>query len=67
MRKGVGRALLNAAERWARDIGAARLTTEASLIAHPFFMKSGWLVVEEEHVERKGVILTRYKMQKELV
>lgn len=65
--RGVGRTLLNAAEQWAINNGAARLTTEASLVAHPFFLKRGWLVVEEEHVERKGVVLKRYRMQKALV
>lgn len=64
--RGVGRTLLNAAEDWAKDNGATQLTTEASLVAHPFFLKRGWVVVEEEHVERKGVILKRYKMQKNL-
>jgi putative acetyltransferase len=64
--RGVRRTLLNAAEQWARDNGATRLTTEASLVAHPFFLKHGWLVVEEEHVERKGVVLKRYKMRKDL-
>lgn len=65
-RMGVGRRLLDAAERWARDQGAERLTTEASLVAQPFFSKNGWLVVEKEHVERRGVMLARYKMQKDL-
>lgn len=65
-RKGLGRALLNAAERWAKANGATQLTTEASLVARPFFEKSGWLVSEEEHVDRKGMILTRYKMRKDL-
>lgn len=65
--KGVGKALLNTAERWAKDNGAVRLTTEASLIAHPFFLKSGWLVMAEERIDRQGVILTRYRMQKDLI
>ena len=64
---GVGKALLNAAEQWAKEHGATQLTTEASLVARPFFLKSGWLVIEEEHVERKGVILMRSKMQKGLL
>ncbi|HAW48493.1 MAG TPA: GNAT family N-acetyltransferase [Roseovarius sp.] len=63
---GVGRALLREAERWAKDRGAKRLTTEASLVARPFFLKSGWHVVMEERVERRGVILTRCKMHKAL-
>jgi putative acetyltransferase len=65
--QGVGTALLSAAERWAKDKGATRLATEASLIARPFFLKNGWLVLEEEHVERNNVILTRFKMHKDLV
>ncbi|QRZ13300.1 GNAT family N-acetyltransferase [Paracoccus methylovorus] len=65
--KGIGRVLLDAAEQWAKANGAARLTTEASLIARPFFEKSGWLLLEEEDVLRNGVNLTRYKMQKDLV
>jgi len=65
-KRGVGTALLGSAERWAQDKGATRLTTEASLIARPFFLKNGWLVMEEERVERKGVLLTRFKMQKDL-
>lgn len=64
--KGVGRTLLNAAEGWAKDNGATHLTTEASLVAHPFFLKRGWVVVEEEHIERKGAVLKRYRMQKDL-
>ncbi len=65
-KRGVGTALLSSVERWAKDNGATRLTTEASLIARPFFLKNGWLVLEEERVERKGVLLTRFKMQKDL-
>ena len=63
-RRGVGRALLNAAERWASANGATRFTTEASLIARPFFEKNGWSVLEDESVSRHGVILNRFKMQK---
>lgn len=65
-KQGVGTALLSAAERWAKGRGATRLTTEASLIARPFFLKNGWLVLEEERVERKGVFLTRFRMHKDL-
>lgn len=65
--RGVGRTLLNAAEQWAIDRGATCLTTEASLVAQPFFLKHGWIVVEEEQVERKGIVLKRCRMQKALV
>lgn len=63
-RHGVGRALLNTAEQWASANGATRFTTKASLVARPFFEKSGWSVLKEENVSRNGVILSRFKMQK---
>lgn len=63
-RRGVGRALLNAAERWASANGATRFATEASLVARPFFEKNGWSVLEEESVSCNGVILSRFRMQK---
>lgn len=63
-RMGVGQALLKNVEQWAKDNGATQLTTDASLVAWPFFLKNGWHVTNEEHVERNGVTLTRYKMHK---
>lgn len=65
--KGTGRALLHSAEKWAKANGVPRLSTKASIVARPFFEKDGWLVLEEEHASRHGVLLTRYKMQKNLV
>lgn len=64
--RGVGRLLLNTVERWARGHGAKRLTTDASMAAHPFFETNGWSVLEEEIIYRKGVTLKRYKMQKDI-
>jgi putative acetyltransferase len=64
--RGAGRALLNAAEQWASAHGATELSTAASLVARPFFERNGWSVLEEEQVERAGVFLTRFRMQKVL-
>lgn len=64
--KGIGGALLAAAEQSARAQGARDLTAEASLIAYPFFLKHGWHALEAEYVERNGVVLQRYRMQKAL-
>ncbi len=65
--KGVGRALLHAAEKWAKANGATRLTTAASIVARPLFEKDGWLALEEEQASRQGVLLTCYKMEKSLL
>ena len=41
----------------------ARLT-HASLTARPFFEKRGWHVVREQQVERRGVRLTNFVMER---
>ncbi len=45
--------------------GAERFVTHASVTAKPFFEKRGYRVVKEQQVERKGVMLTNYIMEKE--
>ncbi len=62
--KGTGSALLSAVEHWAAERAARRLTAAASLAARPFFEKHGWTVLHREEVERQGVSLPRYQMQK---
>lgn len=39
-------------------------TTHASLTARPFFEHRGYRVVREQQVERKGILLTNFVMQK---
>lgn len=39
-------------------------TTRASLTARPFFEHRGYRVVREQQVERKGILLTNFVMQK---
>lgn len=38
--------------------------THASITARPFFEKRGYRVVREQQVERKGILLTNYVMEK---
>lgn len=64
--KGIGSAILGRAEHLAMTQGATCLTTAASLAARPFFQKHGWVALKEEQVERGGVTLKRYQMQKHL-
>ena len=42
--------------------GARR--THASITARPFFERRGWHVVREQRVERRGVLLTNFVMEK---
>ena len=42
----------------------AKITTHASITARPFFLKRGYRVVREQQVERGGILLTNYVMEK---
>ncbi len=64
--RGVGRRLCEAAEREARDIGCAKISTEASITARPFFERLGFRVVREQTVVRQEVELTNFVMEKRL-
>lgn len=54
--RGVATALCDA-------LAGARLT-HASRTAKPFFEKRGWRVVKEQQVERHGVLLTNFVMER---
>ncbi len=43
---------------------AEKFTTQASITAKPFFEKRGYTAVKEQTVERRGVLLTNYIMEK---
>lgn len=43
---------------------ADKFSTHASVTAKPFFEKRGYKVVKEQQVERGGVLLTNYVMEK---
>ncbi len=64
--QGVGWHLYRRVEERARELGATRMTTEASKKARPFFERQGWSVDREQTVERNGVMLTNYRMSKRL-
>jgi putative acetyltransferase len=65
-RRGVATRLHEEVERLLRAQGCARLFTEASHIAVPFFERQGYRVVERQVVERRGVSLERFAMAKDL-
>lgn len=63
---GVGKFLYRAVEREARSLDLERIFTEASITAHPFFLRQGFRVVREQTVWRCGVGLTNFVMEKSL-
>lgn len=65
-RQGVATELVSALETAAREQGETGMTVHASITARPFFEKRGWWVVKEQQVERKGVLLTNFVMEKGL-
>lgn len=47
-----------------KEVNAERITTHASITARTFFEKRGYRVLYEQQVERDGVLLTNYVMEK---
>lgn len=58
--RGIARAVCDALETNRKG----RLTTHASVTAKPFFEKRGYRVVKAQEVERKGVRLQNFVMEK---
>lgn len=63
-RRGYATEIYNRLEAHAVEQGIKHLRTEASRISKHFFLKMGFRVVETELVERQGVQLERFKMDK---
>lgn len=58
--KGIAAAICDKLERGFSE----KLVTHASITARPFFEKRGYQVVKEQQVERHGILLTNYVMEK---
>lgn len=43
-----------------------KIITHASVTARPFFEKRGYVAVKEQQVERQGILLTNFVMEKEI-
>ena len=65
-RRGIGRQLLAAVVAEARWLGLARLFTEASITARPFFEAQGFLVRAPQVVTCRGVEFINYRMERVL-
>lgn len=61
--QGVASALCAALEAAART---DRIHTYASLTARPFFLRRSYRILQENQVERRGVLLTNFLMEKNL-
>ena len=59
--QGIATALCDALEA---AVSTPRITVHASITARPFFEKRGYTVVKEQQVQRRGVLLTNYVMEK---
>lgn len=59
-RKGVATAICDKLEEAVRG----KIVTHASITARPFFEKRGYKVIKEQQVERQGIILENFIMEK---
>ena len=59
-KKGIATAICNRLEQAVQG----DITTHASITAKPFFEKRGYRVVKEQQVERQGIFLTNFCMEK---
>ena len=62
--QGIASSICQELERYAYTMHAPKITVHASITARPFFEKRGYRVLREQQVERQGVLLTNYKMEK---
>lgn len=60
-RKGIATAICNQLEQAIQGT----IVTYASISARPFFEKRGYRVIKEQQVERQGIFLTNFIMEKE--
>jgi putative acetyltransferase len=65
--KGVGSKLLLAIEERAKTLNIAKLFTEASITAKPFFLTKGFKIIRKQSVELRGVKFKNFVMEKEIV
>ena len=65
-RRGIGRMLLDALIAEARRAGLARLFTEASITARPFFEAHGFVVLTPQVATCRGAEFINYRMERML-
>ena len=63
---GIALALYRKLEDAARGVGLARLHSDASHLARPFFERQGWDLCRNQTVTIRGVALINFRMEKRL-
>lgn len=66
LHQGVASMILNNLEKYARAKGMTFMNTASSITAKPFFEAKGYQVLQEQIVERRGVRIKRFLMEKKL-
>lgn len=66
LHQGIASLLVQKLEKYARTKGVLFMNTAASVTAQPFFERMGYVTLEEQIVERRGVRIRRYLMEKKL-
>jgi putative acetyltransferase len=62
----VGRVLYENVLAEAQALGISRLHSQVSDAAKSFFEGHGWIVVETQTIERRGVVLTNQRMERRI-
>lgn len=65
-RCGVATALLQTMERYAEEKGMAKIISEVSITARPFFENAGYRIVEQQKRRAQKLELTNFLMEKRL-
>lgn len=63
---GVASKIYRRIEKVSKENGQARLFSDASELAKPFFEKHGWTVCRTQQVEHRGVKMTNHRMEKRI-
>jgi len=64
--RGIALRLINVIEPLARALGLSKITTDCSITAKIPAERIGFVVIKEQTVERKGIVLINYVMEKKL-
>lgn len=64
--RGAASAIAEALEGYALGLGLGRVTVHASRTARPFFQRRGYRTLYAQQVERRGVLLENFAMEKTL-
>ena len=66
LHQGIASLIVEQLEKYAKAKGIGFMNTAASVTSQRFFEKQGYVVLQEQIVERRGVRMRRYLMEKKL-